>query len=146
MVLGLGHGVAPRQAQLLQIGAQARQRLFIEKPAEVVRAVQKHFRLAHAAKQPIKLLRNLSVAERTQPTLPGETPDAWATLLERHRGQHVLLVAHGGTIRMVLRRILDMPLRRLWRFEVPFAALSRVHWFHDPEADPRLVFHNGRVT
>lgn len=71
---------------------------------------------------------------------------AWATLLERHRGQHVLLVAHGGTIRMVLRRILDMPLRRLWRFEVPFAALSRVHWFHDPEADPRLVFHNGRVT
>lgn len=71
---------------------------------------------------------------------------AWATLLEHHRGQHVLLVAHGGTIRMVLRRILDMPLRRLWRFEVPFAALSRVHWFHDPEADPRLVFHNGRVT
>ena len=71
---------------------------------------------------------------------------AWATLLERHRGQHVLLVAHGGTIRMVLRRILDMPLRRLWRFEVPFAALSRVHWFHDPEADPRLVFHNGQVT
>lgn len=71
---------------------------------------------------------------------------AWVTLLERHRGQHVLLVAHGGTIRMVLRWILDMPLRRLWRFEVPFAALSRVHWFHDPEADPRLVFHNGRVT
>ena len=71
---------------------------------------------------------------------------AWAALLKRHRGRHVLLVAHGGTIRMVLRRILDMPLRRLWRFEVPFAALSRVRCFHDPEAEPRLVFHNGRMT
>lgn len=71
---------------------------------------------------------------------------AWLALLERYHGQHVLLIAHGGTIRMVLHRILDMPLQRLWRFEVPFAALSRVHCFHDSDAEPRLVFHNGRVA
>jgi alpha-ribazole phosphatase len=70
---------------------------------------------------------------------------AWGALLDRHRGRHVLLVAHGGTIRMILRQILDVPLRRLWRLEVPFAALSRVRWYHDPGADPRLVFHNGRL-
>ncbi len=69
---------------------------------------------------------------------------AWDALLERYRGQHVLLVAHGGTIRMVLRRVLDMPLRRIWRFEVPFAALSRVRLHRDPAAEPHLVFHNGR--
>ncbi len=69
---------------------------------------------------------------------------AWNALLERYRGQQVLLVAHGGTIRMVLRQVLDLPLRNLWRFEVPYAALSRVRRYNDPDADPQLVFLNGR--
>lgn len=71
---------------------------------------------------------------------------AWETLLERHCGQHVLLIAHGGTIRMVLRRLLEMPVRRIWRIEVPFAAISRIRLHRDPEADPHLVFHNGRLA
>lgn len=71
---------------------------------------------------------------------------AWNALLERHRGRHVLLVAHGGSIRMVLRRVLDMPLQRIWRFEVPYAALSRVRQHRDPDAEPQLVFHNGRLA
>jgi alpha-ribazole phosphatase/probable phosphoglycerate mutase len=70
---------------------------------------------------------------------------AWDALLESHRGRHVLLVAHGGTIRMILRRLLEMPMRRIWRIEVPFAALSRIRLHLDPEADPHLVFHNGRL-
>ena len=69
---------------------------------------------------------------------------AWSVLLERYRGQHVLLVAHGGTIRMVLRQALDLSLTNLWRFEVPYAALSRVRKHHDSDADPQLVFLNGR--
>ena len=71
---------------------------------------------------------------------------AWDALLERYHGRHVLLVAHGGTIRMVLRRLLDMPVRRIWRIEVPFAALSRIRQHRDPQADPHLVFHNGRLA
>jgi alpha-ribazole phosphatase len=71
---------------------------------------------------------------------------AWEALLERYRGQHVLLIAHGGTIRMVLRRLLEMPVRRIWRIEVPFAAISRIRLHRDPEADPHLVFHNGRLA
>ena len=71
---------------------------------------------------------------------------AWDELMRRHQGRHVLLVAHGGTIRMVLRRLLDMPVRRIWRIEVPFAALSRIRQHRDSEADPHLVFHNGRLT
>lgn len=71
---------------------------------------------------------------------------AWNALLERHQGRHVLLVAHGGSIRIVLRRVLDMPLQRIWRFEVPYAALSRVRQHCDPDAEPQLVFHNGRLA
>lgn len=71
---------------------------------------------------------------------------AWNALLERHRSRHVLLVAHGGSIRIVLRRVLDMPLQRIWRFEVPYAALSRVRHHRDPADEPQLVFHNGRLA
>ena len=68
---------------------------------------------------------------------------AWGALLERHHGRHVLLVVHGGTIRMVLRRLLDMPVRRIWRFEVPFACVSRIRLHRDPEAEPHLAFQTA---
>ena len=71
---------------------------------------------------------------------------AWSTLLKRYRGQHVLLVAHGGTIRMVLRQVLDLPLCNLWRFEVPYAALCRVRQHNDPDAVPQLAFLNGHLA
>lgn len=71
---------------------------------------------------------------------------AWDELLRGYRGRHVLLVAHGGVIRMILRRLLEMPLHRIWRIEVPYAALSRIRQHCDPQAEPHLVFHNGRLT
>ncbi len=71
---------------------------------------------------------------------------AWDKLIRTYQGQHVLLIAHGGVIRMILRQILEMPLQRLWCFEVPFASLSRIRHYRDPAAQPRLVFHNGRLT
>lgn len=71
---------------------------------------------------------------------------AWAALLEEYRGQHVLLVTHGGVIRMVLRQLLDMPLQRIWRIEAPFASLTRIRIHCDPNAEPHLVFHNGRLA
>jgi len=71
---------------------------------------------------------------------------AWDALLEHYRGCHILLVAHGGVIRMVLRRLLDMPVQRIWRIEVPFAAISRIRLHRDPGSEPHLVFHNGRLA
>lgn len=70
---------------------------------------------------------------------------AWTALLERYQGRRVLLVAHGGTIRMVLRQVLELPLRNLWRFEVLYASISRVRCYPDPDAQPQLVFFNGRL-
>jgi alpha-ribazole phosphatase/probable phosphoglycerate mutase len=71
---------------------------------------------------------------------------AWENLLQRHIGRHILLICHGGTIRILLRHILEMPLKRIWRLEVPYATLSRVCIYaHGPEAEPLLVFH-GRSS
>jgi alpha-ribazole phosphatase/probable phosphoglycerate mutase len=70
---------------------------------------------------------------------------AWGALLEEYRGRHVLLVTHGGVIRMVLRQLLEMPMRRIWRIEAPFASMSRMRVHRDPESEPHLVFHNGRL-
>ena len=69
---------------------------------------------------------------------------AWETLLTEYRNQHVLVVQHGGTIRILLALILGMPATAMNQFEVPFACLSRVKVFHHSDyADfPMLVSHN----
>lgn len=72
--------------------------------------------------------------------------EAWDDLLKHYQGQHVLLVAHGGVIRMILRRLLEMPLPRIWRISVPYAAVSRIRQHCDPTAEPHLEFHNGQLS
>jgi alpha-ribazole phosphatase/probable phosphoglycerate mutase len=69
---------------------------------------------------------------------------AWQRVLARHQGRHVLIVAHGGVIRVILCHVLEIPIERLFALDVPYAALSRVGV--DPEdhgALPRLMFHAG---
>ncbi|HXH03373.1 MAG TPA: histidine phosphatase family protein [Candidatus Competibacteraceae bacterium] len=70
----------------------------------------------------------------------------WAELLARHAGRHLLLICHGGTIRALLCAVLDIPLTRLWRLDVPYAALSRVRVYGTGEAaSPLLLFHAGSL-
>ncbi len=73
--------------------------------------------------------------------------DAWEALIERHAGERILLVSHGGAIRMILGHVLDIPLNRLPRIEVSHAAVSRVRLQRDAEGRllPSLVFHAGRL-
>lgn len=85
----------------------------------------------------------------------GETLDAfisrveqhWLGLLNDYQGQHVLLVCHGGVIRAVINKILEMPLNALWRVEVPYANISRIRVTHfdDYPATSNLVFHQPRL-
>lgn len=71
---------------------------------------------------------------------------AWADLLERHAGSHVLVVAHAGTIRMVVRHVLGMPLSHMFRIDVPNAAITRIRVEGRAEAAlARLVFHAGMM-
>lgn len=72
--------------------------------------------------------------------------DAWNELLARHAGRHLLVVGHAGVIRMVLRHVLDMPLERLFRIQVPNAAITRVQVMSDASGEfPMLLFHAGRL-
>jgi alpha-ribazole phosphatase/probable phosphoglycerate mutase len=67
---------------------------------------------------------------------------AWEVVLTRHLGRHLLIVTHGGVIRIVLCHVLEMPLKRLWRLEVPYATVSRVRLYGQmSECQPTLVFH-----
>lgn len=64
----------------------------------------------------------------------------------RHAGRHVLIVCHAGVIRLLVSQALDMPLDRLFRIDVPNAAITRLRL--DANAAgllPRLVFHVGRL-
>jgi len=70
--------------------------------------------------------------------------DAWNELLDLAQGQHWLLVIHGGTIRALLRQVLEFPAASLFRIDVPHASLSRLQ--HDGSAGAtRLIFHGGRL-
>lgn len=68
---------------------------------------------------------------------------AWQSLLAQYRGQHLLLVAHGGIIRLLLAHLLAMPLSALTRLHVPHGCLTRLRISHLPEGSvAELVMHN----
>jgi len=70
------------------------------------------------------------------------TVAAWQTLLAAPPGRHLLLVSHGGTIRVLLHHVLDIPLLKLHQVEVPYACRTRLHVdFADGVAAVRLVSH-----
>lgn len=82
----------------------------------------------------------------TLPACQTRVEAAWQALLERHAGRHVLLVGHGGVVRLVISHILAMSLNHIWRLEVPYASLSRIR-VHGCGADAHavLVFHSGSL-
>lgn len=78
----------------------------------------------------------------TLPECAGRIAVAWQALLQRHGGRHILLIGHGGMIRLVLQQMLDMPLERIWRLEVPYACHSRIRVYGaGAAATPVLVSH-----
>lgn len=81
------------------------------------------------------------------PAFQARVVTAWQALAERHHGRHVLLICHGGTIRVLLSHLLGMPLAHIWRVAVPYASVSRVRLFgRDGQAAPLLLFHAGMLS
>ena len=72
---------------------------------------------------------------------------AWQNILQRPDGARVLLITHGGVMRVLLPTVLGMPLNHTGVLEIPFACLSRVA-VHGPANDrrSRLVGHNIGLT
>lgn len=69
---------------------------------------------------------------------------AWKQLSEYQDGAHILLVTHGGVMRVLLPTVLGMPLNRSFPLHIPFACFSRVVVeVRDDKAHASLIFHNG---
>ena len=51
---------------------------------------------------------------------------AWQALMQECAGQHLLLVCHGGVIRLLLSHLLNMPLAAISRLHIPYASISRI--------------------
>lgn len=68
----------------------------------------------------------------------------YADCVTQHHGKKVLLVTHGGIVRVLLTHILGMPLAHANRWEVPYGCLSRLAVYRDQEHQQcQLVSHNA---
>lgn len=63
-------------------------------------------------------------------------------LRERHHGQTVLVVTHGGPLRVLACRLVGADLNHAWRFEATHGGLSAVRWF---EAGATIELWNETV-
>jgi len=71
------------------------------------------------------------------------TESAWLRLIKKYQGQHVLVVAHAGVIRMLTAHVLGMPVENIFRLQVSNAALNRIKIEEGKIAT--LHMHNGRL-
>jgi alpha-ribazole phosphatase len=69
---------------------------------------------------------------------------AFEALSELPHDSHVLVVTHGGVLRVVLPTVLGMPLNKSFPLHIPFACFSRVSvdWING-RMNCALLFHNG---
>jgi len=51
---------------------------------------------------------------------------AWQRILDESEGKHLLLIAHSGTLRVILTHVLGAPLSATRSFSMPYAAWHRV--------------------
>lgn len=70
--------------------------------------------------------------------------DAWAHWSASLAGQRVLLVCHGGVIRMVLAGVLEIPLQASFRvLAVPYASRSRIRLDDTPHGPMACLLSHG---
>jgi alpha-ribazole phosphatase len=78
------------------------------------------------------------------PAFRQQVIQAWARLVVGHRGQHLLLITHGGWIRVLLHHVLGTPLQQLHAIDVPYACLSRIRvQQREGGLSAHLAFHGG---
>lgn len=56
----------------------------------------------------------------------------WQELIEKPVGEKILLVTHGGVIRVLLCHVLQRPLQHLLEFEIGHATIQRIRIEHTP--------------
>ncbi|MBL1260552.1 MAG: alpha-ribazole phosphatase family protein [Thiotrichaceae bacterium] len=68
---------------------------------------------------------------------------AWQRIADAQHGEHLLLVAHAGVIRVLICHALGLPVEQMFRLQVSNASISRI--ILDQRCPPVLQFHNGRL-
>jgi len=74
---------------------------------------------------------------------------AWDGLQYQRQGKHLLVIAHSGTIRVIIGHILGIPLNSLLKLELPYAGLSRIRVYYNDNhtvTGSSLVFHAGTLS
>lgn len=70
----------------------------------------------------------------------------WDDAVRQHMGKHILLVGHGGMMRVIMSHVLGMPRAHMFRLSVKYAAISRIRL--DDYGDsmmPIVKFHDGQL-
>ncbi|MBL4797940.1 MAG: histidine phosphatase family protein [Oleispira sp.] len=74
---------------------------------------------------------------------------AWSDLITEFQGKRILLVCHGGVMRLLLQQLLMMAPEAMNRFAIPYAAMSRFRVDHSISDEgialnwPTLLTHLG---
>ena len=70
---------------------------------------------------------------------------ACTDIAQRHPGQHVAVISHGGTIRAIARYVLDVPLMAKWRVRLENGGLTIIR-YNDRFADPWWLITLNEVS
>jgi len=68
--------------------------------------------------------------------------EGWESILCEATGKHVLVVAHSGSLRVILAHVLGAPLSAIRRFSMPYASWNRV----EVEAERYRLLHLNHST
>lgn len=68
---------------------------------------------------------------------------AWESLVHENKNNDLLLITHGGVIRIIIAHVLSIPLNKLLSLECPLASMSRIRisFDNDEKTYSSLVFH-----
>lgn len=77
-------------------------------------------------------------------TFKGRILQAYDLLSQEIDDSHILVVTHGGVLRVVLPNILGMPFNKSFPLHIPFASFSRIKIsVADEISSASLIFHNA---
>jgi len=71
------------------------------------------------------------------PDFEARVLSAWNDIQQQFCGKRILLITHGGVIRLLISHILQRPLERLLEIDVPLASMR--HVCIDPAQSPRIT-------
>ena len=78
------------------------------------------------------------------PDLQARVIEAWDSLISQHQGEHVLVVTHGGVMRVLAQHLLSLAPEAMNRLSIPYAGFMRFRIDHSDSqgSDSQSSEHN----